>query len=166
MRFTNVFIKGGALAVAAALVACMPVISQRGYQPDRELEGTIKAGSDTKTTVQERLGYASTTASFGGDSWYYISQVEKQVAFFHPTVLSRQILAVYFDKDGKVTGLRHFTLKDGHVVAFETRETPTRGREMTFLQQLMNATPGSSAQPIQQTNPGNGGGPTNGGGIP
>jgi outer membrane protein assembly factor BamE (lipoprotein component of BamABCDE complex) len=166
MRFTNVFLKAGALAVAAATVACMPVISNRGYLPDREVEARIKAGTDTKTTVQERLGYASTTASFGTDSWYYISQVEKQVAFFHPTVLRRQILAIYFDKDGKVTGLRHFSLRDGHVVAFEARESPARGREMTFLQQLLNATPGSASQPIQQGNPGNGGGPTNGGGIP
>jgi outer membrane protein assembly factor BamE (lipoprotein component of BamABCDE complex) len=167
MRFTKVSLKAGALAIAAVTVACMPVISNRGYMPDREVEARIKAGTDTKTSVQERLGYASTTASFGADSWYYISQVEKQVAFFHPTVLRRQILAVYFDKDGKVTGLRHFTLKDGHVVAFESRETPARGREMTFLQQLLNATPSQGGQmQQQQTNPGNGGGPTNGGGIP
>ena len=155
-----------ALAAAAITVACMPVINQRGYLPDPTLEARIKAGTDTKTSVQDRLGYASTTATFGNESWYYISTVEKQVAFFTPTVQSRQILAVYFDKSGKVTGMRHFSLKDGHVIAFESRETPARGREMTFLQQLLNATPGSSATPIQQTNPGNGGGPTNGGGIP
>ncbi|HEX3753586.1 MAG TPA: outer membrane protein assembly factor BamE [Rhizomicrobium sp.] len=154
------------LAAAAMLVACVPVISQRGYLPDPALEARIKAGTDTKTSVQDRLGYASTTATFGRDSWYYISSTEKQVAFFTPTLLSRQILAVYFDKDGKVIGLRHFGLRDGHVIAFESRQTPARGREMTFLQQLLNATPGSSATPIQQTNPGNGGGPAPGGGIP
>src|ERR1700759_1029066 len=161
------YLAGSAAMVAlGALVACTPVISQRGYVSDTANEARIKPGTDTKTTVQDRLGYASTTATFGGDNWYYISSVEKQVAFFTPTVLNRHILAVYFDKDGKVTGLRHYALKDGHVIAFETRETPARGREMTFLQQLLNATPGSSATPIQQTNPGNGGGPTSGGGIP
>jgi outer membrane protein assembly factor BamE (lipoprotein component of BamABCDE complex) len=166
MRFSIVPLKAAALASVAALVACMPVINQRGYLPDRELESKIKAGADTKTSVQDRLGYASTTATFGSDSWYYISSVEKQVAFFTPTVQSRQILAVYFDKDGKVIGLRHYGLRDGHIISLESRETPARGREMTFLQQLLNATPGSSATPIQQTNPGNGGGPTGGGGIP
>jgi len=164
MRFVP--LKVITLAAAAILVACMPVINQRGYLPDPDVEARIKTGTDTKTSVQDRLGYASTTATFGSESWYYISTVEKQVAFFTPTVQSRQILAVYFDKTGKVTGLRHFGLKDGHVIAFESRETPARGREMTFLQQLLNATPGSSATPIQQTNPGNGGGPTGGGGIP
>jgi outer membrane protein assembly factor BamE (lipoprotein component of BamABCDE complex) len=147
------------LAGAAVLIACAPVISQRGYLPDPTAEALIKSGTDTKTTVQERLGYASTTATFNNDSWYYISATEKQVAFFNPTILKRQVLAVYFDKQNKVTGLRHYGLKDGHLIAFESRTTPARGRETTFLQELLKATPGSSATNIQETNPGNGGGP-------
>ncbi|HEY4076703.1 MAG TPA: outer membrane protein assembly factor BamE [Rhizomicrobium sp.] len=147
------------LAAIALLIACAPVISQRGYVPDPANEGAIKATTDTKTSVQSRLGYASTTATFGNDTWYYISATEKQVAFFTPTVLKRQILAVYFDKDNKVTNVRHYGLRDGHVISFEKRETPARGRELTFLQQLLNATPGTSATSIQETNPGNGGGP-------
>jgi outer membrane protein assembly factor BamE (lipoprotein component of BamABCDE complex) len=147
------------LAAAAALIACAPVISQRGYLPDPDAESTIKTGKDSKTSVQERLGYASTTATFGNDSWYYISATEKQVAFFKPVVLKRQILAVYFDKENRVVGVRHYGLKDGHLIAFETRETPARGRETTFLQELLKATPGSNATNIQETNPGNGGGP-------
>jgi outer membrane protein assembly factor BamE (lipoprotein component of BamABCDE complex) len=147
------------LAGAIALIACAPVISQRGYLPDPATEASIKTGADTKTTVQERLGYASTTATFGNDSWYYISATEKQVAFFNPTVLKRQVMAVYFDKQNKVTGVRHYGLRDGHLISFESRTTPARGRETTFLQELLKATPGSSATNIQETNPGNGGGP-------
>jgi outer membrane protein assembly factor BamE (lipoprotein component of BamABCDE complex) len=147
------------LAAACALIACAPVISQRGYLPDPDAEALIKAGKDTKTTVQERLGYASTTATFGNDSWYYISSTEKQVAFFKPVVLKRQVMAIYFDKNNKVIGIRHYRLNDGHVISFETRTTPARGRETTFLQELLKATPGSSATNIQESNPGNGGGP-------
>ena len=147
---------------AALLLGCTPVISQRGYLPDPIGEAAIKIGTDTKTTVQERLGDPSTQATFGGDVWYYISSVERQVAFFDPSVQSRSIMAVHFDKDGKVANVRHYALKDGNVVAFETRETPAKGRELTFLQQLFNATPGV---PLG-TSPGGGsgqGGPPNGG---
>lgn len=147
------------LLFTAVLIACAPVITQRGYLPDPDAEASIRPGTDSKTTVQERLGYASTTATFGSDSWYYISSTEKQVAFFKPVVLQREILAVYFDKDNKVVRVRHYGLKDGHVIAFETRETPARGRETTFLQELLKATPGSNATNIEQSNPGNGGGP-------
>jgi len=146
-------------ATLALLIACAPVVTQRGYLPDPSSEASIKTGADTKTSVQSRLGYASITATFGNDSWYYVSATEKQVAFFTPTVLKRQITAIYFDKNNKVVGVRHYGLQDGHVISFESKETLARGRETTFLQELLKATPGSSATNIQETNPGNGGGP-------
>jgi outer membrane protein assembly factor BamE (lipoprotein component of BamABCDE complex) len=154
------------LALTAILVmGCTPVTNTRGYLPDPEAESAIGVGKDTKTSVQQRLGFPSTEATFNADAWYYISSVEKEIAFFRPTVQSRAILAVYFDKDGKVTDVKHYTLRDGHVVAFETRETPTKGKELTFLQQLFNATPGVPLGGTQGTpNPGGGGGPPGGGG--
>jgi len=145
------------LGAAGLLIACTPVISQRGYLEDKTVEASVQPGKDTKTSVQDRLGYPSTTATFGGDTWYYISQTEKQVAFFTPTVLNRNILAVYFDKDGKVKAMRHYSLRDGHVISLESRTTPARGAELTFLQQLLNATPGSGMNPMtDQQNPGGG----------
>ncbi|HWA30535.1 MAG TPA: outer membrane protein assembly factor BamE [Rhizomicrobium sp.] len=151
-----------ALAAAAlVLAACTPVISQRGYLADPAAEASIKVGTDTKTTIQSRLGDPSTSATFGDDAWYYISSTERQVAFFDPTTTSRKILAIHFDKDGKVTDIKHYGLKDGHVVAFETRTTPAKGRELTFLQQLFSATPGvplgGVGGNVGGQNPGNGG---------
>jgi outer membrane protein assembly factor BamE (lipoprotein component of BamABCDE complex) len=150
-----------ALVIVAALTAgCTPVINQRGYLPDPLGEASIKVGTDTKTSIQQRLGDPSTQATFGGDSWYYVSSVEKQIAFFDPKTETRAVMVVHFDKDGRVADIRHYTLKDGNVVAFETRETPAKGRELTFLQQLFNATPGvplGAGGPGQPQNPGNNG---------
>jgi outer membrane protein assembly factor BamE (lipoprotein component of BamABCDE complex) len=152
-----------ALALAAVmLLGCTPVVSQRGYLADPLGEASIKVGSDTKTTIQQRLGDPSTQAEFSGDTWYYVSSVEKQVAFFDPTIQTRAIMAVYFDKDGKVTDIKHFGLRDGHVIAFESRTTPTPGHEMTFLEQLFSATPGV---PIG-AGTASGGGGGGGGGYP
>jgi len=150
---------------AILMIGCTPVTNTRGYLPDPEAEAAIGVGKDTKTSVQQRLGFPSTEATFNADAWYYISSIEKEIAFFRPTVQSRAILAVYFDKDGKVTDIKHYTLLDGHVVAFETRETPTKGKELTFLQQLFNATPGVPlGGGTNNPNPGGGGGPPGGGG--
>ena len=149
-----------ALALGALLLlGCTPVINQRGYLPDPGSEAAIKVGVDTKTTVQKRLGDPSTQSTFSeaSTSWYYISSVEKQVAFFNPEVESRKILAINFDKDGKVIAMRHYSLRDGHIVSFETRETPSLGKEMTFLQQLFNATPGVPIGGGGTANPGGGG---------
>ncbi|MGD0142666.1 MAG: outer membrane protein assembly factor BamE [Rhizomicrobium sp.] len=155
------------LALAAVLLlGCTPVINTRGYLPDPIGEASIRVGSDTKTTIQQRLGDPSTQGTFNGDAWYYISSVERTIAFFDSTTETRSVLAVHFDKDGKVIGIHHYGLKDGHVVAFETRETPARGRELTFLQQLFNAQPGvpiGSGSPGNTPNPGGG---SQGGGYP
>jgi outer membrane protein assembly factor BamE (lipoprotein component of BamABCDE complex) len=75
--------------------------------------------------------------------------------------MKRSILAIHFDKNGTVASMRHYGLKDGHVVAFESRQTPTPGREITFLQQLLNATPGvplggANGPGGDQRNPGGG----------
>ncbi|HEX3674344.1 MAG TPA: outer membrane protein assembly factor BamE [Rhizomicrobium sp.] len=148
-----------ALALASILlIGCTPVVSQRGYLADPVGEASIKVGTDTKTTIQARLGDPSTSATFNGDTWYYISSTERQVAFFDPIVLKRAVMAITFDKDGKVAGLKHYGLKDGHIVAFETRTTPAPGRTLTFLQQIFNSTPGV---PLSS-----GGGANNPGGQP
>jgi outer membrane protein assembly factor BamE (lipoprotein component of BamABCDE complex) len=143
------------------LMGCTPVVSQRGYLPDPDAEAGITAGTDSKTAIEDRLGDPSVQATFGSDTWYYISSTEKQIAFFTPTIETRHVLAIYFGKDGKVVDVKHYGLEDGHVVAFETRTTPTRGRELTFLQQLFNATPGvpGGGMNQQEQNPGGGGGP-------
>ena len=48
--------------------------------------------------------------------------------------------AIAFNKDSElVDAVNTYTLKDGKVIAFNTRETPTRGREMTILEQLLGS---------------------------
>ena len=49
----------------------------------------------------------------------------------------RRIIAVTFDENGLVSDVAEYGLEDGRVVAIADRETPTRGRELTFLEQLL-----------------------------
>ena len=134
------------LTGTAALAACAPVESQRGYVPDQDAISSIQVGTDTKDMVSKKLGDPSTAATFGGDTWYYISAHVEQNAFFAPRATDRNVVAVEFSKDGKVTDVHKYTLADGRVVDFVTRETPTRGRELTLIQQIFNAVPGQIGQ--------------------
>jgi outer membrane protein assembly factor BamE (lipoprotein component of BamABCDE complex) len=127
------------LSLTVALLvstACAPVVSQRGYIPDQEKLDSIQIGVDDKSTVGDRLGTPTNIATFDGDVWYYISSTEEQFAFFEPETTERKILAVSFDAEGKVSNLEKYSLEDGQVVAMVDRETPTRGRELSFLQQM------------------------------
>src|SRR5258707_14872909 len=139
------------LGGVAILAACAPVENQRGYVPDMEAVASVQVGMDTKDTITKKLGDPSTAATFGNDVWYYISAHVEQNAFFAPRATDRNILAVEFAKDGKVTDVHKYTLADGRVVDFVSRETPTGGREMTLVQQIFNAGPGQIGQTAPTT---------------
>jgi outer membrane protein assembly factor BamE (lipoprotein component of BamABCDE complex) len=154
---TRIFLAGA--LVLSGLAACAPIKDVRGYIPDEERVGAIKIGADTRDSVQEKLGTPSSTAAFGDPTWYYISTEQERYAFFHPDVTKRQILAVEFNDDGKVADVRKYGIEDGQVIALVDRETPSRGKEMSLLQQLFGNMGGLPAgMPGSQSGPGRTGG--------
>lgn len=127
---------GAGLLVATA--ACQPIVSYAGFQAIEEDPKEIKVGTDTKSTVRARLGSPSATSTFDPNVWYYIAQTNQRVSFRKPQAVARNITAVSFNKETEaVEHVDNVTLKDGKVLAFNGRETPTRGREMTILEQLL-----------------------------
>ena len=151
-RLVNVLVAGTALVGSA----CAAVENQRGYVPDADALQGIVAGTDTKATVAQKLGNPSSSATFNSDTWYYISSHDVQTAFFATRSTERNVVAVKFAQNGQVAAVKRYALEDGRVVDYQTRETPTRGRELTLLQQIFNAVPGNvgTAQQPQEQNPG------------
>lgn len=129
----------GLLVLATAVLAnCSPVVDHRGYLP-REGDMQKLQNGMSKVEVEALLGSPSTTATINlsGDSYYYISSKVEQRAFLKPTETERQVVAIRFDADDRVESFGHYGLEDGKIVNFSDRTTPTRGREMSILQQLI-----------------------------
>lgn len=134
-RFTPIF---AAAALAALTSACAPVIGTNGFQVIDSKPADVKAGEDTKETVLARLGSPSTTSTFEGDKvWYYISQTTEKYTYNLPQVTQRNVTEITFDEADKVASVRTLGLGDGQDVDMEGRETPTRGRQLTILEQLL-----------------------------
>jgi outer membrane protein assembly factor BamE (lipoprotein component of BamABCDE complex) len=128
----------GACLWAAA--ACTPIANYQGYQPIDANPNDVKVGTDTRASVLARLGTPTAKASFDANTWFYLTQVADKTAFYHPQVVRRNITEITFDKDtDQVKSVNVFTLRDGRVVAYNKRETPTRGRELTFIEQLFGS---------------------------
>ncbi|MFP3943822.1 MAG: outer membrane protein assembly factor BamE [Alphaproteobacteria bacterium] len=155
---------GGGLALALAGTAGCNVVSpverHHGYLPEQKAFDSVEAGKDTKVSLTEKLGSPSTKGTFDPDVWYYISHQEKRFAFLNPDTVKRDILEVRFDKNGRVAALRRYDVKDSQNVAYVDRETPTRGKELSFWEQMFGnvgrGLPGGAGQ--QQQQPGGGGG--------
>ncbi len=118
--------------------ACAPITTYSGFQAIDANPKDIKVGEDTKSTVRGRLGSPSTVSTFEDDIWFYVAQVKERVAFRRPQVVNREVVAVRFNEDTEVVeSVEHLTLADGKQIAYSDRETPTRGRELTVLEQLL-----------------------------
>jgi outer membrane protein assembly factor BamE (lipoprotein component of BamABCDE complex) len=116
-----------------------------GYVMDEESLKLIPEGS-SREQVLLTMGTPSTTATFDSEVFYYISQKrQRAAAFMKPHVVDQTILAVYFNKDGVVARRANYTLKDGKVFDTITRTTPTGGRDLTFLQQLLAGGTGAAS---------------------
>jgi outer membrane protein assembly factor BamE (lipoprotein component of BamABCDE complex) len=125
--------------MAASLSACAPVVGLHGFQVVDVAPADIVAGTDTKETVLARLGTPSTTSTFERDQvWYYMSQTTERYTYNKPQVSQRSITEITFNEaDGKVAQVRTLGLEDGQKIAMERRETPTRGRALTVMEQLL-----------------------------
>ncbi|HEX6959700.1 MAG TPA: outer membrane protein assembly factor BamE [Ferrovibrio sp.] len=127
-----------AILLLSLIAACAPREDFRGVSIDEDKLKQIVVGQTTQPQVAALLGSPSTTSTFPewGTTFYYISSETETVAFLAPELLDQQVVAISFDKDEKVKEIKRYGLKDGKQVAFVDRETPTRGREMTVLEQL------------------------------
>ena len=108
----------------------------RGYQVEEDTLSQVKIGATTKPEALALLGTPSTTSTVGGDAWYYIGQKMKHTLSFMPVQMTDQhVLAVYFDKGGKVDRIANYGMQDGKVFDFVSRTTPTGGSGARFSQE-------------------------------
>jgi outer membrane protein assembly factor BamE (lipoprotein component of BamABCDE complex) len=133
-------------ALALALSACsmgsgMNFSSTRieGYQLSQDQMAQIRPGQ-SQDLVAVVLGSPQTTNTFDtGTGWYYVQTKVNETAFGMRTVTDRTVLAIYFDKKGKVVDRAVYTLKDGKVLALEGRKTQGYGEDKTFIQSIMDS---------------------------
>lgn len=137
----RVTMPASAIAMALALIvlaACSPHTDTHGNLVDQEALGQVKAGEQTKEQVQTLLGSPSSVAAFDQNTWYYIGKHTQQVAFLDPTVVDQQVIEIEFDSKGIVKSVHKLGEDDGKEVAIVSRTTPTRGKSVGVLDDLLN----------------------------
>lgn len=144
-----------AVGVALATTACTPTSTYQGFQVVDQAPADVKVG-EARSAVLARLGSPTAKSTFDNDTWYYMSQLASHTAFYHERVNRRDVTAISFAKGAEqVVAVNTYSLKDGRVIAFNGRETPTRGREMTVLEQLLGSiSAGGVLPPDQNQTPG------------
>ena len=136
-------------AVAAALLAAPLLLSacnstsevlSHGYQVNEDTLALVPVGS-SREQVLLSLGTPSTTSNQanGNETFYYISQRKaRRFAFEKPRVVDQRVLAIYMSEASTVERVANYGMQDGKVFDFVARVTPTGGKDLSFISQLLS----------------------------
>lgn len=118
--------------------SCVSVRSNHGYVLERgQTELVAEPGFDTKESVLAKFGEPSMIGTFNRDAWYYLHSTDQTRAFFNAKTRQRYVVAFHFDENGTVTEQVEYDLADSMNVNMVSRETPTRGKELSFWEQVL-----------------------------
>ena len=147
-KLSSAALIAGLIATPLILTGCNSTekVLTHGYQVSEETLALVPEGS-SREQVLLSLGTPSTTQRRpdGAETFYYISQKKaRPVAFARATVVDQRVLAIYMGKDNTVQQIANYGLKDGKVFDFVRRVTPTGGKDLSFIGQLLSTAGGAA----------------------
>jgi outer membrane protein assembly factor BamE (lipoprotein component of BamABCDE complex) len=130
-----------ALAASLGLGGCSFGFTEtRGFVPNDDELARLEPGRQTRDDVLQLLGTPASQGVFDADqSWYYVVRKTHKFAFFEPEVLEQRVVVVQFDGSGQLAEVRRYSFEDGIVIDPVTRTTPSPGKELTFIEQLIGS---------------------------
>lgn len=149
-------------STAVLLGGCDSNIAQRGFAATPGTVEKLEAGTQSREDVVRLIGSPSAVATFNPNIWYYISETQSYWAFTKPKITSQKVIQVTFSEAGRVDNIKNYDLQDGQDITMVARTTPTSGKELTVLEQILGNVGKFSGPKGQGTNPG---APTTGGGT-
>ena len=137
------------LALAVLLSACSSdlFLTHNGNMPSNERIAQLKLG-DTKEQVVKILGAPSSVVSFDKDTWIYMSSSIRRLAFMEPEEVSRDVLTIEFNNEGRISNIERLTKADGKDVAINTDKTESLGHEPGFFEKYFGGVGGYSPFPV------------------
>ncbi len=127
---------GAALCLAVLATGCASIKDHRGYLVDGTLLDSVQPGIDNRMSVERTLGRPSFVSQFGEKDWYYISMNTKTPPFRSPRTSEQTIVRVRFDDAGNVEAVDRRGMEKVARLSPDGHETPTLGRERSFLEDL------------------------------
>ncbi|MDQ0566877.1 outer membrane protein assembly factor BamE [Erythrobacter citreus] len=124
----------GAAAIAAT--SCTAIREPRGYIVDATLVQSVQPGIDNERSVTGTLGRPTFESQYGEKTWYYVSSTTGRKPFVRPRIREHSVLAVKFDAAGNVVSAERTGMDQVVYLRPDGDETPTLGRERSFLEDL------------------------------
>jgi outer membrane protein assembly factor BamE (lipoprotein component of BamABCDE complex) len=148
------------VSVLALAAGCQNNEDIRGFAPAPGAVDKLEVGTQSREDVQRLIGSPSAVATFNPNVWYYISEKQEQWGPSKPWVADQNVIQVTFNESGRVEKIRYYDMNDAKNITMVARTTPTSGKELTILEQILGNVGRFSGPSHQNTQVG---APTSGG---
>jgi outer membrane protein assembly factor BamE (lipoprotein component of BamABCDE complex) len=125
-------------ALMSLLAACTWPQVVRGNLPEADSVASVQPGISTKADVTRLMGSPSSIGAFDPNTWYYISRRVEHQTLQDDDLLEQRVYVVQFDDKGTVKDLQTH-VDDDRNIAMVARTTPAPGKELSFIEQLLNS---------------------------
>ena len=124
--------------VALTASACSPITAVHGNLVEPDRLASVHEGVSRQAEVADLLGSPTAKGTFDPNIWYYIGQRTEKIAFLAPQAVERKVVVVRFDATGVVRKIEELDLESGQDIDIVSRATPTAGKDMTFMEQMLS----------------------------
>jgi outer membrane protein assembly factor BamE (lipoprotein component of BamABCDE complex) len=160
-RFVSYALAGALLVPAlTTLGGCDPQFNQRGFVPTPGSTEKLEVGAQSREDVVRLIGSPSAVSTFNPNVWYFISETQESFAFLKPEITQQKVIQITFNDSGRVSAIKTYDLAQAQDIVMVQRITPTSGKELTVLEQVLGNVGKFNPATKQGTSPG---APTGGG---
>ena len=124
--------------IGGSLLACAPIIDQRGYVFNDRLIERLEIGKTNLQQTIDILGSPSTTSEINGKAFYYIHSRFVRESYRASKEVDRKVMAIYFDRQSNIRDIAIYGLYDGIIVEIVQRTTESQGAELSIIGQLFS----------------------------
>ena len=125
------------LLLLACISSCVSNYEYTGLKISPEDFDKIKKSKMSQNDLIEFVGSPTFSSELGGNTWYYVYTITDKVAFFRPTLVDEEVVAIKFKDDGSFLDLKKYTQDDINKISFSDESTPTLGTETNPMQQIL-----------------------------
>ena len=129
-----------AIILSLVVVACVNTLSVHGAVIDEDNIARLSIGNTTRSQALRLLGTPSSYADEAQQEWLYITIEKLEPPLRRPRIIKRDVLWLEFTRDENrfiLTGIDRFTATDENIIASSPRITPSVGRKLTFIEDLL-----------------------------
>lgn len=122
---------------ALVIAACDNIADIRGFAPSPGSVDKLEVNTQSREDVQRLIGSPSAVSTFNPNIWFYISEKQEYWGPSRPWISEQNVIQITFNDTGRVQTIKYYDLKDAQNITMVARITPTSGKELTVLEQIL-----------------------------